>query len=58
MPRRLRRTLKDGCLLAVGMDGQFKIKGRYFLTFQAVGSKTGYGKEETGIMNGRGTAFS
>lgn len=34
----------------LGVDGQFKFNNRFFLSFQAVGSKTKYGEEETGIV--------
>jgi hypothetical protein len=33
----------------VGVDGQLKFNNRFFLSFQAMGSKTKYGEEETDI---------
>jgi hypothetical protein len=34
----------------VGLDGQFKFNNRFFLSFQAIGSKTKFGEDETGIV--------
>jgi len=32
-----------------GLDGQFKLKNKYFINFQAIGSKTRYEDKETGL---------
>ena len=34
----------------VGMDGQFRFKNKFFFSFQAIGSKTRFDDEETGIV--------